>query len=219
MRSRDFRTVSVLAALTLLGYSACAAGSGNHDPYPGPSAGGTGSGGSKSTAEAGAPVDTAGAGGARDTSPDPGIDLGGAPTSMGGGDGTETCAATVSKAELLPLDLYVMLDSSGSMSEDAPEGGTKWDAVKGALEAFISDESSSDIGVGLQYFPVDHPDVPEECTTNEQCGLAGECALKWCWNYPQAIPCETRRGLQHLRSLRRGRAVLRIGPGLLPGGQ
>jgi hypothetical protein len=180
MRIRDLRAVSILAALTLLGYSACAAGSDNDDPYPGPTVGGTGSGGSKGSGTGG--EDSAGAGG-EPLAPGPGIDLGGSSSSMGGGDGVETCAATVSKAELLPLDLYFMIDTSGSMLREASDGVTKWEAVKTALEAFFQDETSAEIGVGLQYFPLKvDEDVPYECTANADCLDAGPCQhTTWCY--------------------------------------
>lgn len=195
MRNRDLRAVSILAALTLFGYSACAAGSSKDEPYPGFTTGGSGgtksTGGPKSSGDASAP-DSSADGGEPNTPPkSPGLDFGGAPSSDDGDGGTEACASLESKAELLPLALYIMLDSSGSMANEAPEGGSKWDAVKSALSAFITDKASSDISVGLQYFPLDKPNVPEVCTSNAECGAAGPCFLKWCWNYPLPVPCES----------------------------
>jgi hypothetical protein len=175
----------MLAALTLLGYSACATESTDETPSAGSHRGGT-SGGSKAPASGG--EDSAGVGG-EVTDPGPGIDLGGAPSSMGGGDGAETCAASVSKAELLPLDLYFMIDASASMNQPTADGDTKWDAIRDALRAFIEDQDASDLGVGLQYFPIRNPDYVDECTSDEECGSAGPCALRWCWNFPDAIPC------------------------------
>src|SRR6185436_3893123 len=46
------------------------------------------------------------------------------------------CAGTSSKAEQIPLDMYIMLDQSGSMSGLVP-GGTRWTAVTQALATFV----------------------------------------------------------------------------------
>src|SRR5262245_5664810 len=40
-----------------------------------------------------------------------------------------SCAGETQKAELVPLDMYVMLDKSGSMADSAQGGSTKWSAV------------------------------------------------------------------------------------------
>ena len=52
--------------------------------------------------------------------------------STGSGVGS-SCATSMVKAEKVPLDMYVMLDQSGSMSDTVAGGGTKWTAVTGAL--------------------------------------------------------------------------------------
>ena len=74
-----------------------------------------------------------------------------------GGDGAppsddSSCAATSSTATLIPLDLFIMLDQSGSMKETTSTGVTKWDAVKSAFKTFIADPGSAGLGVGIQYF-------------------------------------------------------------------
>ena len=68
-----------------------------------------------------------------------------------GGDDT-SCAATSSTATQVPLDLFVMQDQSGSMKEATSTGASKWDAVKAAFKAFMSDPTNAGIGVGIQYF-------------------------------------------------------------------
>ncbi len=68
--------------------------------------------------------------------------------------GTCECASTSSKATLIPLDLFIMLDQSGSMKDATGTGASKWDAVTQALNAFISDSASDGIGVGIQYFGI-----------------------------------------------------------------
>jgi hypothetical protein len=94
--------------------------------------------------------------------------------------GDAACAAQTQKAQQLPLDMYIMLDSSGSMDEQtgtATTSPTKWDAIRQALTAFLNDPSSAGIGVGLQYFPLAKPGVPEMCMADADCGAGGPCAF------------------------------------------
>lgn len=100
-----------------------------------------------------------------------------------GGGGTTACAGVAVKGELVPLDMYILLDKSGSMLDAtgaAGNGPTKWDAVTTALEAFFQDPGSAGLGVGIQFFPLDKPGVPDTCTSNAQCGAGGPCFLKAC---------------------------------------
>lgn len=86
----------------------------------------------------------------------------------GGGDDT-ACSETSEKAELLPLDMYIMLDRSRSMgwtfdSRQAASGGfrspdARWGAIILALKEFLGDPKSEGIGVGLQYFSLGEGDV------------------------------------------------------------
>ena len=48
-----------------------------------------------------------------------------------------------------PVVLYIMFDQSLSMS-----WSNIWDPAVNAMKAFVTDEKSKDIGVGLQYFPI-----------------------------------------------------------------
>jgi hypothetical protein len=113
---------------------------------------------------------------------------------MGSGGG-ESCAGETSTAELVPLDLYIMLDKSGSMLDKTganAQGPSKWDAVTQGLNAFFSDPQSAGIGVGLQYFPTRVPGVPENCTSNADCpGASGPCLTKACNNQATLTPCST----------------------------
>jgi hypothetical protein len=112
----------------------------------------------------------------------------------GGGSGFEECAGEVVSGKLVPLDMFIMLDTSGSMLDVTEAGEEKWTAVKDALVAFLSDQGSSGLGVGIQYFPQRMPGVPAECTSDAQCGDGGPCFLKACWDSPPElglIPCRT----------------------------
>jgi hypothetical protein len=110
--------------------------------------------------------------------------------SGGSGVGTRpACAAVTQKGELLGVDMYLLIDKSDSMLETTATGATKWDAIKGALEAFVKEPRSAGLGVGLQYFPQFKAGVPATCTTNESCGPGGPCFLKTCDNGTTVSPC------------------------------
>jgi hypothetical protein len=99
---------------------------------------------------------------------------GGSAGSTGQGGG---CAGTRIVAERRPLDIYLMLDQSGSMT-DPVSGGTKWDAVSAAIATFVQQPAALGIGVGLQYFPLKVASVcPTSCATNADCGVCGPCFL------------------------------------------
>ncbi len=57
------------------------------------------------------------------------------------------CAGTTSEAQLIPLDMYVMFDKSGSMS------GSKWNAATSAMKSFIQNPGSTSMSVGMSFFP------------------------------------------------------------------
>jgi Mg-chelatase subunit ChlD len=67
------------------------------------------------------------------------------------------CLATSAQAELIPLDMIILLDRSGSMS------GTKWDGSTNALKTFVNDPASAGINVGIVYFPIDNPPDGNSC--------------------------------------------------------
>jgi hypothetical protein len=105
--------------------------------------------------------------------------------------GDAACAAQTQKAEKLPLDMYVLLDSSSSMTELTTSGQTKWDAIRAALTSFLRDPNSAGLGVGLQYFPLTTPGVPAECAVDADCGSGGPChILKTCAAGTNVVVCE-----------------------------
>ena len=76
----------------------------------------------------------------------------------GGGDpglGDAACAATKETAKLVPLDIFIMMDQSGSMSEKTSSGVAKWEAIKSAISTFLGDTGSEGLGVGIGYFPIE----------------------------------------------------------------
>jgi type II secretory pathway pseudopilin PulG len=106
-----------------------------------------------------------------------GIDCGGQPCVQG----ACACAAETQKAELVQLDLFVMLDHSASMQDTVQGGGSKWDAMTTALKGFLGDPANASLGVGLQYFGVAPSQPPPlSCKTNADCGAYGPCFAKVC---------------------------------------
>ncbi len=132
------------------------------------------------------PGSTAGqGGGGRGSGGGPG--LGNPPSEVGGDVSTGGgCAGKRIDAKRLPLDIYVMLDVSGSMLQQTQSDAnvTKWHAVTSALTDFVKDPASAGISVGLQVFPLHHPDAPATCTSNAQCAPNfGQCLTKICWQF------------------------------------
>src|SRR6185503_14009817 len=106
--------------------------------------------------------------------------------------GDAACAAATQQAQQVPLDLYIMLDSSGSMEALTSANETKWDAVRTALTAFIQDPQSVGMGVGLQYFPLVRAGVPGGCETNNQCNGSGPCdIIRVCSGGTALVECAT----------------------------
>jgi Mg-chelatase subunit ChlD len=121
------------------------------------------------------------------TSGTSGLGSSGASGTSGGGDsGLGTCAAETQSAKQSPLDIFIMLDTSGSMTAETGASGspTRMAAVKSALQAFVGDPKSAGIGVGLQNFPITHAGAPASCTTSAQCTVGGtsygKCFKKAC---------------------------------------
>jgi hypothetical protein len=111
----------------------------------------------------------------------------------GGSAPLNACAAHVSTAQPIPLDMYIMLDTSSSMLDTTTGTVTKWDAVKTALESFLNDSASAGLGVGLQYFPISKPNAPTSCSSDAECGDSGPCFLNICYGVIDQglLPCET----------------------------
>ncbi len=66
-----------------------------------------------------------------------------------GGMGNDTCAAEVKEAKAVPVDIYVLLDRSGSMTKT----NDLWTPVTEAILSFVQSPTLTGVGVGLQYFP------------------------------------------------------------------
>ncbi|MGZ9067785.1 MAG: hypothetical protein ACXW2I_20900, partial [Burkholderiales bacterium] len=176
-----------LALSALIALSAC--GSSNPEAAASAGAAGTGSntGGTGIGVATGGQTNGAASGGTT-------LGFGGTGNSSGGSGSIDACAETAQMGKLVPLDIYIMLDVSGSMLDAttaAANAPTKWSAVRSALQAFLTDPGSDGLGVGIQYFPLADPAVPATCNSDAQCGAAhGPCFLKFCQNAgPGYFPC------------------------------
>jgi len=103
------------------------------------------------------------------------------------GDSQPSCLGETRAAEAIGLDMYVMLDSSGSMNNEVPPRSardfpiSKWNAVRASLTEFVRAPETEGIGVGLQFFPQLTPGVPPSCESNADCGAnGGNCTSSVC---------------------------------------
>ena len=110
-----------------------------------------------------------------------GLEGGGGSGGVGGiimpiGGNAPECVVFNSDAALAPLDLFFMLDSSGSMDFTTQGGITKWQAVRTAFNQFVNDPESAKIGVGLSFFPIIDFNEPDICNAvSMPCGTPGNC--------------------------------------------
>ncbi len=75
------------------------------------------------------------------------------------------CAGEVHQAEVVPVDLMLLMDTSASMGSSAG-GQSMWERAQLALSGFISDPASAGLGMGLQFFP---RTIERPCTTDADC--------------------------------------------------
>ena len=97
-----------------------------------------------------------------------GTTSGGSGGGSGGGESNGECAGTDYDAELIPLDMFIMLDRSGSMA------GGNWNSVTSAISSFVNTPVQGYIGVGLGFFPVDGAGT---CFSDPECGSYGPCNI------------------------------------------
>lgn len=107
----------------------------------------------------------------------------------GSSSGGDACVAESIGAELRPVDLYVMLDQSGSMMAEYDHGSydscgeavaandlihnDRWEEVTAALAGFVAAPGSAGIGLGLGFFPPKGPQSPGQTKCEEdKCEVA-----------------------------------------------
>jgi len=101
----------------------------------------------------------------------------------GNGNGTTTagvggsCASSHHEGKQTPLDIYIMLDKSGSMTSN-----NKWGNCTTALKTFVQSPQADGIGVGLQYFPIQATSIPPGCQmcTDCTCIFGPTCGCNSC---------------------------------------
>ena len=175
-------TFPLACALLGLLLASCSANSeGGSSGYGGAQAGsggGGGNGGTDSDASPYLPDSSTGGGGGDGALPvNPEAAMGDVPLYDG-----DNCSAVSVEAEPFPLDMYVMMDQSGSMSLPVvltqPFGPTQWDAVKGAFDGFLSSTPPTGMSMGIQYFPL--PIAPwntlPTCSGSSGCSSSQLCA-------------------------------------------
>jgi Mg-chelatase subunit ChlD len=69
------------------------------------------------------------------------------------GSETEACVGVSVRAERLPVDLFAVVDGSGSMEEATSTGVSKWHATKAAFNDFLR-HAPRGMGFGLSLFPL-----------------------------------------------------------------
>lgn len=192
-----FGLAARLASLGAMSALAFACSSNSKDRPGGLTSGNGGASASGGTSSGGTTSSNGGSGASSSGGSSTVVLTGGATSSGGagneGGAGTEvpTCGGDEHQAMLLPLDLYVMLDSSGSMF-DTIGTQTKWQAIQNALTTFLEDPASDGIGIGLQFFPQKDPAIPDTCSTTAQCGANNLCLNNFCKNAgPKIYICDT----------------------------
>ncbi len=101
---------------------------------------------------------------------------GGGLSGNGGGSGglPPGCAADTYGGQLVPLDMFIMLDRSGSMNDAG-----KWPAVTNAINSFVQLPDAVGIGIGLGVFPT-KPAVKPPTNCAAGCGFYGPCLGGFC---------------------------------------
>jgi len=154
--------------------SACSAGAGTGDKGVGDDGenGGSAMGGTSSGGTAGIPL-----GGTSGTA--------GVISGASGAGGGPDCAGELVMGQPVPVDVYIMLDISGSMlTSTGAADATKWKAVKDAIATFLNHPDSAGLGVAIQYFPLQKAGVPAACSSDADCTAeGGTCLLKFCGLY------------------------------------
>jgi hypothetical protein len=187
------RAFGLVPILTLALVGACSAGKKAPSTFDPETTGGTGPGmGGTGGSTGGTGNSTGGTGTVIVSGGSTGTGGSGASAGMGSGTGGSTmiqeCAGDVEMGMPVPVDVYVMLDISGSMLDPSGTSGvTKWDAVKSALNSFFTDAQSAGLSVAIQYFPLRTPGTPTSCTSDTDCGAAGPCLLDVCQQTPSVF--------------------------------
>ena len=168
------RVVSPIAAAALLaaGLMACSNGT---DGSGGGNSGGAGNGTGNGNGTGSGTIAN-GSGGSNSA----GTFSNGTGTGSGVGGG---CATTTQQAQKIPLDMYIMLDESGSMDSTIGMGQTRWTAVTTALNSFLQQPQSAGLGVGIQFFGLGPDSFNDSCVASDYAN-------------PQALDANGQKGVE-----------------------
>lgn len=90
--------------------------------------------------------------------------------------GPPSCAGETQVAQFKPVNLYFIVDKSGSM------GGGKWTGATNALKAYFQDPGSAGTGAALEFFPLNSGGIYGNGCGSSSATPGGECS---------ATPCQT----------------------------
>ena len=110
--------------------------------------------------------------------------------------GPGTCATDVHRAEKVPLDLLLLVDTSDSMNQLSGMQ-SKWQLTRQALRSFVEDPGSQGLGVGLLFFPAATPPGQIACQQDAECAAISGTGPRPCrksgWCFAAGLPLLTNR--------------------------
>jgi hypothetical protein len=175
MSNALFKPTALVAALSVLVAYGCGSDNSDSGTSKEEATAGTGN-------EAGTAGSSAGSGGSSAGSGGSGFVFDGGMAGGAGGSGPvgddAACAAQSMAAEKVPVDLYFMVDISGSMNCPVGPAGancevdpgppyaaqTRWTEERAALKAFFGAPESSGLGAGIAFFPKNNASGQLACT-------------------------------------------------------
>jgi hypothetical protein len=115
-------------------------------------------------------------------------------------DEDAACGTGKADANLLPVNLMMMFDRSGSMvdedSVDPVTGLNRWETATGGLVTFFQDPTAEGLGVALRFFPHDLPEAG--CTSLDDACDAVACSkvlVDMGWLTADPAPTDVQEGL------------------------
>lgn len=99
------------------------------------------------------------------------------------------CTSGSAEAALVPVDMFAMMDRSGSMELSASLGQTRWQAASSALVDYANSREAQGNGFAMGYFP-----YPTDCFECRDSGRLAPVDYCW-WGYGQwqATACDATR--------------------------
>lgn len=102
------------------------------------------------------------------------------------------CVSLDATAPLADLDVFTMMDASGSMVFETANGTSKWEAVRQALAQFLQDPDSKGIGAAITFFPIIDEAIPATCDSDLTCGGLAQACMRYglCWPNGSGTLCD-----------------------------